>query len=525
MRSARRAALLLALIIIISVFCAAFAGAEESSEASGTDSSAVSEEVSGGGTSQGGETAPDDPGIISGNAVVAYCLDDGQFIYTVRGDEEVAPTVAAKLMAMMVVYDIFSEKHLGLASTEVTVTSTAVSNSGNIADVRVPVMGLDVGDVYKAKDLVSASLVANANDACAALACYCGDLLNGNILTFVTRMNEKAKELGLEHTHFVNSNGLDAPDQVTTPKEAALIAAAFYRYNELVALSDVELFRFNESSVVRSKNYLKSNYYVAGYLHKEAIGLIAGQKDKNGDYCLLTATQKDGRTYILNVMCASGMLVDADRHYSFGFGNAYTDMHKLIDWVRVAFEYVKIASADRAVGELRVNAGDSVDHVLVVPAADVERLIVRSKVDKITHKLVYDDELVFKTAANGSEYDTVNAPVARGQKVGTVTYYCDGEQIAAVDAVTKEAVDSNELLSMWDKFVAFLKSSTMKTILIVLGVIIVLYVIVAVVSAVFRGAKKVKGKGGKGKRGGKGGSGGGKTKALPEKSMHDTREA
>jgi len=519
MKTTKRAALLLALVIIISAFCAAYAGAEESA-ASEAASESPAAESSGAETSEA-ESTPDDPGIISGNAVVAYCLDDGQFIYTVRGDDTVAPTVAAKLMAMMVVYDIFSEKNLSLGATEVTVTSTAVANSGNIADVRVPVMGLDAGDTYLARDLVSASLVANANDACAALACYCGDLLNGNILTFVTRMNTKAEELGLEHTHFVNSNGLDAPDQVTTPKEAALIAAAFYKYNELVALSNVESFRFNESSVVRNKNYLKSNYYVAGYLHKEAIGLIAGQKDKNGDYCLLTATQKDGRTYILNIMCASGMLVDAERHYSFGFGNAYTDMHKLIDWVRAAFVYVKIASADITVGELRVNAGD-VDHVLVVPSADVERLIVGSKKDKITHKLSYDGDLVFRTTENGKEYDTVDAPVSRGQKVGTITYYCDGEQLAVVDAVAKEAVESDAMKSMWKKITDFMKN-IMPTILIVVGVILALYVIVVVVSAVFRGARKVKG--GKGKGNGKGGSKGGKPKALPDKSMHDTREA
>ena len=524
MKYSRRAALLLALFIILSAFCFAIP-AEESSEASGEETSGeVSAETS---AESGDKATEDDPGIISGNAVVAYCLDDGQFIYTVRGDEEVAPTVAAKLMAMMVVYDIFSEKHLSLGSTEVTVTSTAVANSGNINDMRVPVMGLESGDVYTAKDLVSATLVANANDACAALACYCGDLLNGNILTFVTKMNDKAAELGLEKTHFLNSNGLDAPGQVTTPKEAALIAAAFYKYNELVALSNVESFRFNDISVVRNKNYLKSNYYVAGYLHGDAIGLIAGQKDKNGDYCLLTATQKDGRTYILNIMCASGMMVDADRHYSFGFGNAYTDMHKLIDWVRVAFEYVKIASADIAVGELRVNAGDSVDHVLVVPASDVERLIVRTKVGKVTHSLSYDSELVFKTTANGSEFDTVEAPVERGQKVGTITYYCDGEQIAVVDAVAKETVESNAMKSMWEKITDFMKN-VMPTILKVVGIIIVLYIIVVVVSAVFRGAKRIKGKGGKGKGNGKGGSkggsGGGKNRALPEKSMHDTRE-
>ena len=496
----RFAAALLALLLALAPVCAVAEDessvSEESSESAESTESTEASQVSS--EEPADET---DPGIISGNAVVAYCLDDEQFIYTARADEEVAPTVAAKLMALMVVSDIFGELGLDPARTEVTVTSTAIDNSGNISDVRVPVMGLDPGDVYKARDLISASLVANANDACAALACFCGEKLGGNILTFVNRMNEKAAALGLERTNFVNPTGLNAPNQRSTPRECALIAAAFYKYNDLVALSDVDSFRFNEKSVVRSKNFLKSDYYVSGYRNSEAIGLIAGQKDKLGDYCLITATQKDGRTYILNIMCASGMMVDADRNYSFGFGNAYVDMNKLIKWVRSAFEYVSIGSTEIAVGELHLESGDSVDHVLVVPAENIERLIVKSKVGKVTHSLVYDNDLVYKTKVNGTQRDTVKAPVTRGQKVGRITYYCDGEVIAEVDAVAKESVDSDTVRAAFGKAKDVLFSDVMLTILKILGVILILYIIVVVVAAVFRGAKRVK------KTGGKGGSG------------------
>ncbi|MBO4452503.1 MAG: D-alanyl-D-alanine carboxypeptidase, partial [Clostridia bacterium] len=282
------------------------------------------------------------PGIASGNAVAAYCVEYQQFIYTDRGDESIAPSVATKLAAMMVVMDVFREKGLTLASTEVTVTKNALDNAGNVIDYRMPTMGFKAGSVYTAKDLVSAVLVANANDACAALACFCGELMDGDIVTFVDRMNKKAREIGLASTVFVNPTGVDVPGQVSTPKEVAQLAAAFYNYNELVDLSNVESFHFNNKSLVRNKNYLKSNYYISGFLNKNAIGLIAGQKDVNGGYCLITATQKSGITYVLVVMDATGMVVDEEKKYSFVDGNAYVDMNLLLEWTRSSFELLTI---------------------------------------------------------------------------------------------------------------------------------------------------------------------------------------
>ena len=278
------------------------------------------------------------PNITSGNAAVAYCIDDDQFLYSDRIDEKVAPTVATKLVACMVASDILKERGLNSADTQVTVTNTAIDNAGDIADVRVPMMGLKAGDTYSAKDLLAATLVACANDAVASIACYFGErYLGGNINEFVEKMNEKVQDLGLTQTKFANPTGLDSPSQYTTPREVALIASAFYQYDELVKLCNVESHFFNGSSTIRNKNFLKSNYYVDGFLNKDAIGMIAGQLDKSGNYCLITASQKEGRTYIFVVMCAEGMIVeriDDKTHYSFGEGNAYVDMNKLIKWTR-----------------------------------------------------------------------------------------------------------------------------------------------------------------------------------------------
>ena len=249
MKYTRKFALLLALLVAFMLSAPIFAIAEEAEDA-----------------------IQQTPDITSGNAAVAYCIDDDQFLYSDRIDEKVAPTVATKLVACMVASDILKERGLNSSDTLVTVTNDAIDNSGDIADVRVPMMGLDAGDTYSAKDLLAATLVACANDAVETIACDFGKrYLGGGINEFVDRMNKKVEELGLTETKFVNPTGLDSPNQYTTPREVALIASAFYQYDELVKLSNVESYSFNRSSTIRNKNFLKSSYYVGGFLNKDSI--------------------------------------------------------------------------------------------------------------------------------------------------------------------------------------------------------------------------------------------------------------
>ena len=441
-----------------------------------------------------GEIA-DNPGINSGNAFAAYCIDDDQFLYSKRLDEKVAPTVATKLVALMVASDILKERGLNSAETEVTVTAEAIAISGDIADVRVPVMGYSEGSVRTVKELFSATLVACANDAIAAIACDFGEkYLGGGVMEFVARMNKKAEEIGLQSTKFENPTGLDSANQYTTVREVVMIASAFYQYDELVKLSDVESY-FNGKSTVRNKNYLKCNYYVDGFLNKNAIGLIAGQLNKSGNYCLITASQKEGRTYIFVVMCASGMIVTRDEEnlvtYSFGAGNAYVDMNKLINWTRESFVLLPVATTDNVVGELRVNSGES-DHAMIVPTENVEKLIINVEGVKLEYKLLLDETVVYKKIFNGKEYDTIDAPLTAGMRVGTIVYSYNGNEVARVAAVIRDNVDGDGLKSAMDSVGGFLFGDVMITVLYIIGGVVVLWILITVVMAVVRGVMRAR---------------------------------
>ncbi len=445
------------------------------------------------------EEVADNPGIISGNAAAAYAIDENRFLYSYRLDERVAPAATTKLVTCMVVSDLLSQKKLSADEVTVTVTDEAVALAGNVLDARVPVMGFKGDESYSAKDLLSATLVSGANDAAAALAVHFGvAFLNGDINTFIAQMNKKVEDLGLKNTHFENATGHNHPNQYSTPREVALIAAAFYGYNDLVTLSNVEYFTFNNKATVYTKNYLKTSKNVSGYKNSNAIGIIAGQLDVNGNYCLIAATEKEGKAYIFVVMCASGMVVNRDPEtgktdYYFEIGNnAYDDMNKLINWTRDAFELVSVAAKDTIIDELHVDLGNTSDHVMVVPAETVESLILKSSKKNIKAVLTYDETIVYKKDFNGERYDTVRAPIEKGQRVGVITYTCDDIVLAQVDAVVKDGVSLDTVKNFFSEVEGFLFGPVMKTIFTVILVIIGLYIVAAIVAFAMKVNKKSK---------------------------------
>ncbi len=434
------------------------------------------------------------PQISSNNAIVVYNIESGQVLYSNRADETIAPTAATKLVTMMIVSDLFSEFGIDKKTQSVTVTEGALSGIGSLGDKSAPRLGLSAGNSFTAEDLIGASLVGNANDACNALAYYCAnELLGGGIGAFVELMNKKAEEIGARNSFFLNAVGLDQSSMVTTVSDVALIAAAFYKYNDLLNSANRPSMRFNNASTIHAKNYLLSDSLIGTYKNNQAIGIIAGQRTDNEDYALITAVEKDGLTYIIAVMEASGEIRNTDGTRSFGEGNAYADMKELIPWTMGSFGYQTLAEENQLVGELRVAMGKSFDHVAVVPQQKLERLVNKSvDLDSIERKIVYDSERVYKGEHNGAIIDMIDAPVSKGQVVGTLFLSYNGEELGSVSLIAQSSVDASGLLSTASRVRSFLFGKTMRVILIIFGAVVAFYVLFSIATAILRGIKRIK---------------------------------
>ena len=130
-----------------------------------------------------------------------------------------------------VLYEKHADERSLIASTTKIMTALVVCQHCNVLDrVRIPAeavgiegssMYLKEGEVLTVQELLYGLMLRSGNDAAVALAIYCGGTVEG----FAELMNDKARELGLKDTHFVNPNGLDAPDHYSTARDLAVLAA------------------------------------------------------------------------------------------------------------------------------------------------------------------------------------------------------------------------------------------------------------------------------------------------------------
>ncbi len=227
----------------------------------------------------------------------------GQELVNVAGDESRHPASLVKIMTMKLALEAVAAERVSLDTT------TTVGREAWRAGQGTSSMFLKEGQTVSVDELLHGIAVASGNDACVALA----ELLSGSEQLFVERMNERAQQLGLTGTHFVNSHGLTAEGQLTTARDMAILARAFVQ-DHPAALGDymaVKEYTFNGIKQY-NRNGLKTGYTTAAH------------------YNLVATAERDGMRLIAVILGAeptphqSGESVreeEGKRLLNFGFHN------------------------------------------------------------------------------------------------------------------------------------------------------------------------------------------------------------
>lgn len=422
-------------------------------------------------SSESGGFSGNNPEITSGNLVVVRSVDTGQVLLDTSDGGRIQPTATAKLVSAMVIYDSISS-----LDEVVTVPPEAAlaKNIGAYGDISSPMLGLTPGGSFTAKQLLTATLVSSANDACFTLAYFVSE---GNIAAFVEKMNQKAQSLGCQDTLYTSPVGLSDINSYTTPVDASVIAAAFYRYNTLLDISSLPSYVIG--NVIHTKNYLLSNTLLSGYTISGAKGMIVGQARSDGGYCLITSAEKSGLSYVFVVMESPGEIRNKDGTRQFPDNNAYDDIKKVFDWALSSFSYLTLVEDREIIGELPVTiAAGNVDHISYAAEKEVDILMpvgaLREDVER--------DIMVY--------YDSLEAPVEKDMLVGRMDLYYGDVKIATVSLVTNGEVERSNLLSLSSKFKSLLESPAVKTAVKAVIIIIVIYFILVVASQVYRAVSK-----------------------------------
>lgn len=230
----------------------------------------------------GRAAAPEAP--FPGGAAAYWLEKDGSPLWTHDADRALPPASLTKLMTAL----LFVESRTPL-STSVPVSAEAAHETGSR-------LGLRAGEEMSAGDLLAATLVASANDACVALA----DRVAGSEAQFVAAMNRRARELGLAHTHFANACGHDAPEHLSSARDLAALAKAAMREAPIASLVRV----VSRRVATRGGRHWKlenKNEIIGRY--PGAVGVKSGFTPAAGK-CLVAQAERNGATVLLVVLNA-----------------------------------------------------------------------------------------------------------------------------------------------------------------------------------------------------------------------------
>jgi D-alanyl-D-alanine carboxypeptidase (penicillin-binding protein 5/6) len=238
------------------------------------------------------EAPPGAPKLNAGSWTLIDA-DTGLYLAGKDPDEAVPIASTTKLMVALVALDEgvdFDEK--------VTVSEDAASYAGSIYSN----IGLYPYDRVSVRDLLTAALVPSGTDAVYALAEHLGD---GSVDEFVAKMNDKAKELGLENTHFENPAGIDARGNYSSAADLAKVTSEAMKYPEIrkiVVMSEATI-----STQDREIDVVNTNLLVvpnSGYDYGPATGAKTGTSPQAGP-CLVASARSDDESYIAVVLDAA----------------------------------------------------------------------------------------------------------------------------------------------------------------------------------------------------------------------------
>ena len=396
--------------------------------------------------------APD----LNGKNIVLADLNTGRVIYSRNADTVVAPASLTKIMTVLLAVEAIER---GEHTLDEMVTAGDDCRAG--LDDESSSANIVPGEQLTYRDLLYASMIHSASDACNVLA----SLLGGSITGFVDLMNQRAKDLGCEVTHFEDPNGLSNNNQ-TTAYEMFLITqeAISHDYFLVVCnIADVTIPATNaspEREYHNSNSLISSQSYYGGnrYLYAGAAGVKTGYTRAAG-YCLISTAEREGLHFLAVVMGCDGWLNAGIEDYM-----NFEDTIKLYDWAFTDFSYRNVIEVSKPVYELDVALAQDHAKAVLYPQQGLRLLLPRDTTEE-------DIELEFNIP------DTqLTAPVRAGEILGEAKVSVNGEVYGTVNLVTREGVDLARSEYMKRQIVTFFSNDWVVGITLVLLLILAIYI-------------------------------------------------
>ena len=242
---------------------------------------------------------------LSAKSAILIDASDGSVLFEKNGRERMGMASTTKIMTALVISELLP------LDTTLTVPREAVNVEGSS-------VYLTEGERLSVKELLYALLLSSANDAAVALAVAA----SGSVEAFAHEMNEKARELGLYDSHFVNPHGLYDEAHYTTAYDLAIISAEALRVPELCEIVSTKKAQIPQGVTAdcpegQTTRYLYNHNKMLN-TYEGAIGVKTGFTKKTGR-CLVSAAQRDGLTLIAVTLNAPDDWRDHTAMLDYGF--------------------------------------------------------------------------------------------------------------------------------------------------------------------------------------------------------------
>ncbi len=346
---------------------------------------------------------------IRSEAALLMEKETGRVLYAKNEHEKLEPASVTKIMTLLLTMEAIDSG--ALAYDDMVTASDYASSMGGSQIFLAP------GEQMTVEDLLKGVCVASGNDASVALA----EHLAGVTELFVDRMNNRARELGMNDTHFVNCNGLPAEGHLTSAWDIALMSREL-----ILRHPDIRRYTTIWMDTLRDGKSELSNTNKLIRFYDGATGLKTGSTSSAG-YCISATAERDGMELIavtLKADTSSDRFEDAKTLLNYGFST-----YALID-----------AGGDVSLPPVAVGLGvaDTVQPVL--PQDGRSLLIERSQAADLERTVAMEE--------------SVEAPVTRGQELGQVTVTSGGTVLSIVPILAGEDVPR---LTWWQTFLRLLR--------------------------------------------------------------------
>lgn len=351
------------------------------------------------------------PFELEAEGAILMDAGSGKIILEKNSHERYYPASVTKIMTMLLIMEGIKNGRISL-DDEVVISDNAASLGGSQ-------IFLSPGDVVSLKNLVIGVGVGSGNDASVAVAEHC----YGSEETFVQKMNEKARHLGMDNTHFMNPHGLHDDDHYTTPYDVTIMSRELLKYPQIHTWLTIWMDEHFLQGQIRSGEVYLSNSNKLIRSYPGADGLKTGFTNE-AKHCISATAKKEDTRFLAVILSAPSSDI------------RFAEAKKLLDYGFANFTSIPVAKAGEEIVKVRVEKGKQVMLSAVV-AEDFFILTEKGSPGELQQQVDIRQDVL--------------APVEKGEPLGVLKVYQGDSLVGTAELTALESVPRANVLDLLDR--------------------------------------------------------------------------